>query len=99
MARKSPMRELFEARVEGLRRRRAEDAARFGAAPPVEGDVEEEIQSLADRYGIKRPWVAPPSPRRAHSATPYVVAAVIGIGLLGAGVRILGSGVESTRRR
>jgi len=99
MARKSPMRELFEARVEGLRRRRAEDAARFGTAPLAEGDVEEEIRSLANRYGVKPSWVAPPSPRKTRSATPYMVAAVIGIGLLGAGAGALGFGSKSARRR
>jgi hypothetical protein len=85
------MRELFEARVEGLRRARAEEAVRRGEPPPVEGDVEEEIRALADRDGIRRSWVAPPRARKSRSRTAYVIAAAIGIGFVGA--------LGATRRR
>jgi len=93
MAKASPLRELYLARIEGLRRERAREAARLGLAPPVEGDAEAEVASLAERTGVSRSWVAPPRDRRRRSgsATPYLIAAAIGIGVVGV--------VGMTRRR
>lgn len=84
MAKPSPMRQLYVARVEGLRRERARAAAQLGLPTPAEGDLEQEIAELADRTGVKRSWVAPPRSRPERSRTSYLVAAIIGVGIAGA---------------